>query len=45
VSNSEATTYKPMVNLGGWQRGNNSMSAQRNNSTYWSIKPRKTSAA
>ena len=38
VSNSEATTYKPMVNLGGWQRGNNSMSAQRNNSTYWSIK-------
>ena len=38
VSNSEATTYKPMVNLGGWQRGNNSMSAQRNASTYWSIK-------
>ena len=30
VSNSEATTYKPMVNLGGWQRGNNSMSTQRN---------------
>ncbi|MBR1539097.1 MAG: SusC/RagA family TonB-linked outer membrane protein, partial [Bacteroidales bacterium] len=38
VSNSEATTYKPMVNLGGWQRGNNSMSAQRNASTYWSVK-------
>ena len=38
VSNSEATTYKPMVNLGGWQRGNNSMSTQRNASTYWSIK-------
>ncbi len=38
VSNSEATTYKPMVNLGGWQRGNNSMSTQRNGSTYWSIK-------
>ena len=38
VSNSEATTYKPMVNLGGWQRGSNSMSSQRNGSTYWSLK-------
>ena len=38
VSNSEATTYKPMVNLGGWQRGNNSMSSQRNSSLYWSVK-------
>ena len=38
VSNSEATTYKPMVNLGGWQRGNNSMGSQRNASTYWSLK-------
>ena len=38
VSHSEATTYKPMVNLGGWQRGNNSMSSQRNASTYWSLK-------
>ena len=38
VSNSESTFYKPMVNLGGWQRGNNSMGSQRNGSTYWSIK-------
>ncbi len=38
VSNSVATSYKPMVNLGGWQRGTNSMSTQRNGSTYWSIK-------
>ena len=38
VSSSEATTYKPMVNLGGWQRGSNSMSSQRNASTYWSLK-------
>ena len=38
VSNSEATTYKPMVNLGGWQRGSKSMSSQRNGSTYWSLK-------
>ncbi len=37
-SHSEATTYKPMVNLGGWQRGSNSMSSQRNASTYWSLK-------
>ena len=38
VSGSEATGYKPMVNLGGWQRGSNSMSSQRNSSTYWSVK-------
>ena len=37
-SHSEATTYKPMVNLGGWQRGSNSMRSQRNASTYWSLK-------
>ena len=38
VSNSEATTYKPKVDLGGWQRGNNSMSQQRNASNYISFK-------
>jgi len=38
VSNSDATTYKPMVDLGGWQRGNNSMSQQHNGSTYLSFK-------
>ena len=38
VSNSTATTYKPMVNLGGWQRGTNTMSQQNNGSTYWSLK-------
>ena len=38
VSGSEATGYKPMVNLGGWQRGSNSMTSQRNSSTYWSVK-------
>ncbi len=37
-SHSEATTYKPMVSLGGWQRGTNSMSEQFNSSTYWSVK-------
>ena len=37
-SNSEASTYKPMVSLGGWQRGTNSMSEQFNTSTYWSLK-------
>ena len=38
VSGSEATGYKPMVNLGGWQRGSNSMTTQRNSSVYWSVK-------
>ena len=38
VSHSEATTYKPMVSLGGWQRGTNSMRTQLNSSTYWSLK-------
>jgi len=38
VSNSTATTYKPMVNLGGWQRGSNSMSQQKNSSIFWQLK-------
>ena len=37
-SNSESSTYKPMVNLAGWQRSSNSMTTQRNASTYWSLK-------
>ena len=37
-SNSNAVTYKPMVNLGGWQRGNNSMSQQKNNNMFWQLK-------
>ncbi len=38
VSNSDARTYKPMVNLGGWTRNSNSMSWQKNNSTFWQLK-------
>jgi len=38
ISNSEATTYKPMISLGYYQRGNNSMSQQRNASNYLSFK-------
>ena len=38
VSHSESSTYKPMVNLGGWQRGTNSMTSQFNSSVYWSMK-------
>ena len=38
VSHSESTHYEPTVNLGGWQRGTNSMSSQRNSSVYWSLK-------
>ncbi len=38
VSNSDARTYKPMVDLGGWTRNSNSMSWQKNNSTFWQLK-------
>ncbi len=38
VSNSDARTYKPMVDLGGWTRNSNSMSWQKNNSMFWQLK-------
>lgn len=38
VSASNATTYKPMVDLGGWTRKSNSMSWQKNNSKFWQLK-------
>ncbi len=38
VSASDAKTYKPMVNLGGWTRNSNSMSWQKNNSKFWQLK-------
>ena len=38
VSNSDARTYKPMVDLGGWTRNSNSMSWQKNNSIFWQLK-------
>ena len=37
-SNSDAVTYKPSINLGGWQDGGNSMSEQTNTSSFWQLK-------
>jgi len=38
ISSSQADTYKPKISLGTFQQGSNSISQQRNGSTYWSIK-------
>jgi TonB-linked SusC/RagA family outer membrane protein len=38
ISSSQADTYKPKISLGTFQQGSNSISQQRNASTYWSIK-------
>ncbi|MCF0164060.1 MAG: TonB-dependent receptor [Bacteroidales bacterium] len=38
ISSSDATRYKPMVDLGGWQRSSNEMSRQYNSSLYWQLK-------
>lgn len=38
VSASDANTYKPMVDLGGWKRNSNSISRQKNSSKFWQLK-------
>ena len=38
ISSSQADTYKPKISLGTFQQGSNSISQQRNSSTYWSVK-------
>ena len=38
VSDSDATRYYPMIDLGGWTRNTNSMSQQKNNNTFWQLK-------
>ena len=38
ISASQADTYKPKISLGTFQQGSNSISQQRNSSTYWSVK-------
>ena len=38
VSASDATRYKPKVDLGGWVRDDNSMSYQKNSSLFWQLK-------
>lgn len=38
VSGSDAIRYRPVVDLGGWVRPQNSMSYQKNASTFWQVK-------
>ena len=38
ISNSDANRYKPMVDLGGWQRNSNSASYQKNGNKFWQLK-------
>ena len=38
ISDSDARTYKPTVDLGGWKNSSNSMSWQKNNSNFWQLK-------
>ncbi len=38
ISNSDADRYKPMVDLGGWVRSQNSISNQKNSNTFWQLK-------
>ena len=38
IGSSDATRYKPMVDLGGWVRSQNSMSYQKNSNTFWQLK-------
>ena len=38
IGTSDATRYKPMVDLGGWTRNSNSMSSQKNSNYYWQLK-------
>ncbi len=38
VSSSNATRFKPTVDLGGWTRDTNSMSSQKNNNMFWQVK-------
>ena len=38
VSGSNATRFKPTVDLGGWTRDTNSMSSQKNSNLFWQVK-------
>ncbi len=38
VSDSDADRYKPMVDLGGWVRSQNSISYQKNANIFWQLK-------
>ena len=38
TSESDADRYKPMVDLGGWVRSQNSISYQKNSNMFWQLK-------
>ena len=38
IGHNKSETYKPMVNLGNWQRGNNEARWQNNSNTFWQLK-------
>ena len=38
VSTSDATRYRPLVDLGGWTRDTNTMSYQKNTNLFWQLK-------
>jgi len=37
-SNAKSDTFKPTVDLGGWQRSTNSISQQKNTNKFWQLK-------
>jgi len=38
ISSSKGERYKPMIDLGSWQRNSNTSSIQKNSSTFWQLK-------
>lgn len=38
MGESDANRYKPMINLGGWVRSQNSISYQKNSNYFWQLK-------
>lgn len=38
ISSSKGDRYKPMIDLGTWQRNSNTSSIQKNSSTFWQLK-------
>lgn len=38
MSGSDANTYQPRVDLGGWSRNTNKINWQKNNNNYWQLK-------
>lgn len=38
ISSSRGERYKPIIDLGSWQRNSNSSSVQKNSSSFWQLK-------